>query len=55
MDVLTYFRIFIEVFWYNKTINAGLQGFKNPEIMDMFGLGPSHNETEILLDQNEAE
>ncbi len=28
---------------------------QNPEIMEMLGLGPSDNKTEILLDQNEAE
>ena len=54
-DVPIYFLIFVEAFWYNKTINKGSQGFKKPEIMEMLGLGPSHNKTEILLDQNEAE
>ena len=38
-----------------ECMNTGLQGVKNPEIMDMLGFGPSHNKTEILLDQNEAE
>ena len=38
-----------------KTKNAWLQGLKNPEIMEMLGLGPSHNTIEILLDQNEAD
>ena len=28
---------------------------KNLESMDMLGFGPSHNKTEILLNQNEAE
>ena len=36
-------------------MNTGLQGFTNPEIMEMLGFGPSHNKTEILLDQIEAE
>ena len=40
---------------YFKSMNMGLQGSKNPEIMDMLGFGPSDNKTEILLDQNEAE
>ena len=44
--------IFWKYFWYIKTINTGLQGFKNPEIMNMLGFGPSHNKTDILLDQN---
>ena len=26
-------------------------GSKNPEIMEMLGLGPSHNKTKILIDQ----
>ena len=34
-----------------KSINTGLQGFKNPEIMEMLGFGPSHNKIEKLLDQ----
>ena len=30
-------------------------GLKNPEIMEFGGFGPSHDKTELLLDQNEAE
>ena len=33
----------------------GSHGFKNPEIMEFGGFGPSHNKIEILLNQNEAE
>ena len=35
-----------------KLINKGSQELTNPEIIDLGGFGPSHNETEILLDQN---
>ena len=31
------------------------QGLKNLEIIEMLGFGPSHNKTEILLDQIAAE
>ena len=41
-----------EVFCIFKSIYKGPQGFKNPEIMDCGGCGPSHNKTENLLDQN---
>ena len=34
-DVPIYFLIFFEVCWYKKAINTGLQGFENPEIMEM--------------------
>ena len=43
--VLKYFGMF-------KFINKGSQGSINSEIMEMLGFGPSHNEIEILLDQN---
>ena len=45
-------HIFSSIFGILKAINTGLQGSKNPEIMEMLGFGPSHNKTEILLDQN---
>ena len=35
-----------------KSINKGFEGLKNPKIMEMLGFGPSHNNTNILLDQN---
>ena len=41
-----------EEFGILKSINKGPQDFNNPEIMEMLGFGPSHNNTEILLDQN---
>ena len=34
-----------------KSIYKGSQGLKNPDIMEFRGDGPSHNKTEILLDQ----
>ena len=43
------FSNMFEVFWYNKSHKFGLQGFKNPETMEMLGLGPSDNKIEILL------
>ena len=45
---LKYFRMF-------KSINKGSLGLKNPEIMEMLGFGPSHNEIGILLNQNWSE
>ena len=33
----------------------GFQGLENPEIIEILGFGPSHNNTEILLHQNKAE
>ena len=38
-----------------KLINKGSQGFTNPYIIEFRGFGPSHNKTEILLDQNRSE
>ena len=35
-----------------KSINTGSPGLKNQEIMEFAGFGPSHNKTDILLDQN---
>ena len=39
--------------WAQKFMNKGSLGFKNAEIMEFWGFGPSHNKT--ILDQNEAE
>ena len=36
----------------SKCINKGSPGLTNPEVMEMLGFGPSHNKTEILLNQN---
>ena len=49
------FPIFLKYFGMFKSINTGSQGLENPEIIEFRGFGPSHNETEVLLDQNEAE
>ena len=38
-----------------KAIKNVLRGPKNPEIMEMLGLGLSNNKIETLLDQNGAE
>ena len=38
-----------------KSIKKGFLWSTNPEIMGMLGFGPSHNKTEILSVQNEAE
>ena len=38
-----------------KSMNKGSLGLENLEIMEFGGFGPSHNKTEILSDQNEAE
>ena len=35
-----------------ESISKGSSGLNNSEIMDFEGFGPSHNKTEILLDQN---
>ena len=45
--------LFCEVNWYIKI--HGSPGLKNPEIMEFWGFGPSHEKTKIRLDQNEAE
>ena len=37
-----------------KCRNKGPPGLKNPGIMKFVGFGPSHNETEILLDQTKV-
>ena len=42
---------FRSIFGIFKSINTGLQGFTNPEIMEMLGFGPSDNKAKILLDQ----
>ena len=47
--IFEYFLKYVSVL---KSINEGSQGSKIPEIMEMLGFGPSHNKTEILLDQN---
>ena len=49
------FFYFLKYFGIWKSINKGLQGFKNPEIMEMLGVGPSHDKTKIRLDQNSSE
>ena len=46
------FLHFLEYFWIYKSMNKGPPGAKSPEIMEMLGSGPSHNKTEICLDQN---
>ena len=48
-------HIFSKYLGIFKSVNKGPPGVKNPEIMEMLGFGPSHNKTEILLNQNEAE
>ena len=55
-------KLFPSVFLYHfdiilkngrlKSIKKGSQGLVNPEIMEVGGFGPSHNKTEIVLDQN---
>ena len=45
----------MKYFGIAKSINNGSQGSNNPEIMECVGFGPSHNKTEIVWDQNEAE
>ena len=47
----SYIFDFVEAFWYIRV----RPGHKNPEIMKMFGFGPSHNKTKILLDQIRSE
>ena len=47
--------MFLKHFDIIKAINKKLHGIKNPEIMEMFGFGPSDNKTKTLLNQNEAE
>ena len=53
--ICPYFLVFSEIFWYVKSINKGSPGLQSPEIMKMLGFGPSHNKTDILLDQNGSE
>ena len=36
-------------------MNKGSPGLTNTEIMEMLGFGPSHNKTNILLDQSWSE
>ena len=46
----TFPRIFLyclKYFGVFKSIDKGVQGSKNPEIIDMLSFGPSHNKTEI--------
>ena len=38
-----------------ESMSKGSRGSTNPEFMEFGGFGPSHNKTEVLLDQNEAE
>ena len=53
MSIFSY--VFKSICGILKSINKGSQGLNNPEIMEFWGFGPSHNKTEVLLDQNEAE
>ena len=43
------------IFFIFQSIHKGSQGLKHPEIMKVGGLGPSHNKTKTLLNQNEAQ
>ena len=59
LDLQKEYKVFIfsYIFWsilayLIKSINKGSSGLKNPEIMEFGGFGPSHNKTEILLNQN---
>ena len=46
------FLYFLKLFGILESIDKGSQGSQNPEIIEFEGLGPSHNKTETLLDQN---
>ena len=45
----------LKYFGISKSINKGSPALRNPEIMEMLGFGPSHNQTEIWSDQIEAQ
>ena len=53
-----HFQIFLYCFKYSgifKSRNKGPPGVNNSEIMEMFGFGPPHNKTNILLNQKWSE
>ena len=52
---ITFLTIKSNVIYLSKSINKGSPGLENPEIIELGGSGPSHEETKILLDQIEAE
>ena len=49
------FLHFVNYFGICKSMNKGPPGLKNQEIVKMLGFDPSHNNAEILLDQNWSE